>query len=204
MLLAIADFADDEGRAYPSVATLAAKCRMKPRNANVILSALRESGELQVRFGAGPRGTNTYRITPLQGNALLQGNAPLQGNTATPARECPKPLQGNAPKPSVNHQGTVNVRSPRAPKTLIPESFVVSERVASWAAKKGFYLLDEHLEAFKAKCAANGYTYADWDAAFQEAVRQDWAGLRKSMGRGTKRSVPDSFAERDYGQGGLL
>jgi hypothetical protein len=47
MMLAIADFADDDGRAYPSVNTLAKKCRMKPRNANVILAALRASGELK-------------------------------------------------------------------------------------------------------------------------------------------------------------
>jgi hypothetical protein len=69
---------------------------------------------------------------------------------------------------------------------------------------KGFSLLDEHLEAFKAKCAAKGYSYADWDAAFQEAVRQDWAGLRKTMGNGAKRPTPDNFADRDYGQGGKL
>jgi hypothetical protein len=49
MMLAIADFADDDGNAYPAVATLARKCRMKTRNANVLLAALRASGELQVR-----------------------------------------------------------------------------------------------------------------------------------------------------------
>jgi len=32
MLLAIADFADDNGNAYPSVNTLAKKCRIEPRN----------------------------------------------------------------------------------------------------------------------------------------------------------------------------
>lgn len=204
MLLAIADFADDDGRAYPSVATLAAKCRMKLRNANVILAALRESGELQVRFGSGPRGANSYRIVPMQRNASQQWNAPLHGSTAPPARECSKPLQGNASNTSVNHQGTISTRSRRTPKASIPEDFGISERVASWAAMKGFGLLDEHLESFKAKCAANGYAYADWDAAFQEAVRQDWAGLRKSMGKGAMRPASDNFAERDYGQGGKL
>ena len=33
MLLAIADFADDDGKAYPAVSTLATKCRMTGRNA---------------------------------------------------------------------------------------------------------------------------------------------------------------------------
>lgn len=63
MLLAIADFADDDGNAYPSVTTLAEKCRMKARNAQVILAALRQSGELEVRENEGPRGTNLYCIS---------------------------------------------------------------------------------------------------------------------------------------------
>ena len=82
MLLSIADFADDDGNAYPAVGTLAGKCRMQPRNAQVILTALRASGELQVRPNEGPRGTNRYRIVmPSQGvpsNAGMQRLAPLQ------------------------------------------------------------------------------------------------------------------------------
>lgn len=31
-----------------------------------------------------------------------------------------------------------------------------------------------------AKAKARGYAYADWDAALMEAIRQDWAGLRKA------------------------
>jgi hypothetical protein len=106
MLLAIADFADDDGNAYPAVARLATKCRMKIRNANYILAALQGSGELQVRKNAGPKGTNRYRITVrgLQGSAEVQGNAGMQGSAAIPATDCPKPLQHVADKPSLNHQ----------------------------------------------------------------------------------------------------
>lgn len=103
MLLAIADFADDDGRAYPSVASLSRKCRMKPRNAQTILAGLRESGELVIRMGEGPRGTNLYRIPPLQRIAPLQDSAPLQRNAPGGAKDCAYPLQGIAPKPSVNH-----------------------------------------------------------------------------------------------------
>lgn len=62
--------------------------------------------------------------------------------------------------------------------TPLPADFVVSDRVKAWAATKGFTQLDEHCEAFRAKCEAKGYTYADWDSAFMEAVREDWARLR--------------------------
>lgn len=123
MLLAIADFADDDGNAYPAVNTLAEKCRMKPRNAQVILSTLRQSGELEVRENEGPRGTNLYRISTLQGAqgnagvgvqslagvgaqelAGVQTLAGVQGNARRGAKACAKPLQGLAPEPSLNHQ----------------------------------------------------------------------------------------------------
>lgn len=117
MLLAIADFADDDGRAYPSVAGLAAKCRMKPRNANYILASLRASGELRVRVNEGPKGKNLYQLrftgvpaaglqasAPLQSGAGVQRSAGLQSVAPTPAMECAKPLHPIAAEPSLNRQ----------------------------------------------------------------------------------------------------
>lgn len=60
--LAIADFADDEGRAYPAVSTLAAKARISERSAQYAVRELIELGELLVEPGTGPRGTNTYCV----------------------------------------------------------------------------------------------------------------------------------------------
>ncbi len=66
---------------------------------------------------------------------------------------------------------------PRTRKVALPKDFEVSERVATWAAANGFQWLDEHLESFKHKATAKGYRYVDWDSAFMEAIRKDWAGL---------------------------
>ena len=63
-------------------------------------------------------------------------------------------------------------------KTGLPEDFAVSSRVQGWAKEHGFDHLPEHLDAFKRKASAHGYTYANWDAAFMEAIREDWAKLR--------------------------
>lgn len=63
-------------------------------------------------------------------------------------------------------------------KTPLPPDFAVSNRVQLWATEKGYGQLQEHLEAFKRKASANGYAYLDWDAAFMEAIREDWAKLR--------------------------
>jgi hypothetical protein len=121
MMLALADFSDDQGCSYPAVTTLAAKCRMKPRNANIVLAALRDSGEIEIRLNAGPKGTNRYRIMVkalggMQGNAGVQAAAGMQGNAgaasldtlqqdaAPPAKACSKPLQPVADEPSLNRQ----------------------------------------------------------------------------------------------------
>lgn len=60
--LAIADFADDEGRAYPSVSTLATKARVSERTAQYALTELVGLSELAIERGTGPRGCNTYHI----------------------------------------------------------------------------------------------------------------------------------------------
>lgn len=66
----------------------------------------------------------------------------------------------------------------RAPsRSAMPVDFGISARVRSWAAEKGHDRLEQHLESFRAKATAKGYTYADWDAAFMEAIRENWAKL---------------------------
>lgn len=105
MLLAIADFADDNGNAYPSVTTLATKCRTTPRHANRILAALRSSGELEIRMNKGPRGTNRYRIT-LSGmtrTSPLTNTSSLTPTPPTPDIYVPKPLTPASDEPSLNH-----------------------------------------------------------------------------------------------------
>lgn len=134
MLLAIGDFADDEGRAYPSVATLARKVRVKPRAANYTLRELQDSGELDVRFGEGPKGTNLYRIAlkrlgvqknaRLQSAAGVQGSAVLQGIAQGAAISCPNPLQPTADKPSgIHHEPSVTSKLPLCPLKAIVDLF---------------------------------------------------------------------------------
>lgn len=70
-----------------------------------------------------------------------------------------------------------NAPRSRSSKTAMPEDFGISEQVEAWAAEKGFDFLDEHLSSFRRKVAANGYKYVDWDSAFMEAIRSDWAKI---------------------------
>ena len=67
VLLAIADFSNDEGFAYPSIATLARKARLTPRNTQRTIRRLVACGELEVADGDGPHRTHLYRIVLREG-----------------------------------------------------------------------------------------------------------------------------------------
>jgi hypothetical protein len=182
MLLAIADFADDDGNAYPAVQTLADKCRMKSRNANVILAALRASGELEVRQNEGPHGTNRYRIVlpafPLQNLTGVQKHAALQKRALTPAKTCPKPLHVLTDEPSVNHQEpSTHARDAKKPHRSRSPS-------ASDSAEEGFATFWEQypkkvakpqaLKAWK-KIKPAGQILADLMAGLErQKVSADW------------------------------
>lgn len=202
MMLAIADFADDDGNAYPAVATLARKCRMKDRNARYLLLELSASRELTVVRNAGPKGANLYKITlPLQHVAPLQGIAPLQHIAATPAMDCRPPLQHIAPEPSLNHQEPSESEQARlSPKAggkrkgnsaitlaaflenckakgelAVPED----DPIFAYADEVGISV--EMIEAawreFKAYWRSNGKRKIDWRDTFRNAVRNNRARL---------------------------
>ncbi len=81
---------------------------------------------------------------------------------------------------NTEHKKELTQGKPAKPKrkTSISDDFSVSQRVKEWAKQKGFDKLDEHLDAFTRKAKMNGYQYLDWDLAFMEAVREDWAKIR--------------------------
>jgi hypothetical protein len=62
LLLAIADNANDQGVAYPSVRTLAKKTRLSARQVKRLIKVVELSGELRVSYETGPRGCNEYAI----------------------------------------------------------------------------------------------------------------------------------------------
>lgn len=126
MLVVLADYSDDEGNSYPSVASLARKCRMKPRNAIYILKSIQESGELRILKNEGPKGCNRYRIilanlgvTPLQPIAPLQQSAPLQSSARGGAILGKKGVHSIAPEPSLNRQEPPS-KKPAAQSFVLP------------------------------------------------------------------------------------
>ena len=192
MLLAIADFADDDGRAYPAVTTLATKCRIKPRAANYLLAALKVSGELDIRLNEGPRGTNLYRVA--LDRLGVQSVAPLQRIAPTPAKDCSIPLQRIADEPSLNHQEPKR----RARKRADPSELTFSDWYARTklgveggkifepesclhAYRKKVKLSNDFValawQVFKAKHAESQKKQLDWRRTFETYVRNGFLRL---------------------------
>ncbi len=96
--LAIADHADDGGRAYPAVESLANKIRMGERQTRTLLRLLEARGELATGINEGPHGTNVYwvkpggvKIAPLGAVQRMRGGIPAS----------PRGAVVSAPEPSV-------------------------------------------------------------------------------------------------------
>lgn len=105
---------------------------------------------------------------------------PPQGEVAIPATP---PVTGIRISTDVDtHIAQPQGKSRRAArKTPLPPQFAISPRVRDWASQHGYRRLEDHFAAFSLKAAARGYAYADWDAAFMTAVRDNWAGLTASQ-----------------------
>jgi hypothetical protein len=64
----------------------------------------------------------------------------------------------------------------------LPANFSISDRVIDWAKEKGFTDLQAHFDNFVLAAKAKNYKYTDWDSAFMNAVRKNWAGIQKKGG----------------------
>jgi len=89
LLLAIADNANDQGTAYPSLHTLAKKTRIARRHVIFLVKKLIRSGELRVDVGRGPRRTHIYHVAIDEGENVSprmkprgEPQRPLDGDSA--------------------------------------------------------------------------------------------------------------------------
>lgn len=99
------------------------------------------------------------------------------------------PVGDSSPPEGKGREGSLREGRVGKAKTSLPPEFEISNSVKEWAARRGYINLGEHLEAFKAKCLAKGYRYVDWDAAFKEAVRENWARVGTINNQGKQREV---------------
>lgn len=103
VLLALADWANEDGVCWPSVAKLAERARMSERSVQKVLTRLKDAGEVEIHYGgfiSGRNRTNTYRVltgrtfdTPSRAAppATTEGTPPVKagGTTVEPPVEPP-------------------------------------------------------------------------------------------------------------------
>lgn len=108
LMQAIADFADDDGHAYPSVPTLARKIRMSERNTRYLLVKLKRSGELEI-VPNGPRGCNRYWIRL---PAAAANHASLQRLPAATGSHLPLLAVAEPPASAVAAEPSLTTKEP--------------------------------------------------------------------------------------------
>lgn len=118
VLLALADFADDDGYCYPSVARLAKKARLSERATQYALRDLEEAGELSVERGGGRRKANRYKVQTLRHIPLdtvqdVQDNPRDMAHDLHPLKEeTPQPVRRNQRKGAKYDRKTVQPIAP--------------------------------------------------------------------------------------------
>ena len=94
----------------------------------------------------------------------------------TVTRDVTPPATANQTPDTITRTSKTNT-PPNKRAVSLPEDFTISDRVRAWATAKGFDHLEKRLEHFAGYARANAKKYADWDQAFMNAIRDDWAKL---------------------------
>jgi hypothetical protein len=141
VLLALADRAGDDGRAWPSIDDLAERTKLSPRAVQKAIANLVEIGEVEVENGGGRHRSNRYRIVPKPrtSDGVTDGKprtsdgvsseetpnfAPETPNfeaetpnfaTRNPVQSSPEPSVEPPREPSMNHHSTRTTDGDRLP-----------------------------------------------------------------------------------------
>lgn len=138
LLIAIADHADDEGNAFPSVTNLAKKIRMTQRGTQMLLRKLEKLHELSTELECGPNGRNLYRVKTFQGHK----RADEPGVTPGDEPQFTTGMNPSSPKPSLESSEDLKEELSstilyRTGASAIPQVVNGDQEVATLPTKKG-------------------------------------------------------------------
>jgi len=175
VLLAIADFADDLGKAWPSVPTLAKKARITKRHAQKVIRQLKDMGELAIdQKTSGHWGTNHYHITlKPEGVAYCHGGGELEdtGGVAFDA----KGGELEDTQSVKNHHRTVNKErvkgkpSPDFFSPIVEKTIRRLNELAGTSYRPNTKVTAEHINAR----ISDGYTLEDFETVL-ESKWDEW------------------------------
>jgi len=90
VLLALADYANEHGECWPSVATLSRKCSIGERGIRLILRRLETQGWLETSLGGGRGGASRYRIVIPSGDKADKPVKEKKTAVNAPRQEVPR------------------------------------------------------------------------------------------------------------------
>jgi hypothetical protein len=206
VMLAMADFANDQGGSvHPSISLIGRKCSLSRSQARRIVHALIKEGYLCVignQNGGAPSSTRRYQINL----SMLTRKEPITTSAgatprtdATPSTDARQPLApvretpsahasrsiiepNTEPSGKVLHRPSRQVRRKKCARNTLPSDWKPSASTVEKISSKYRFGVDDierYLDVFRDSCAAKGYTYEDFDAAFRNCVRDDWGQLLK-------------------------
>jgi hypothetical protein len=196
VLLALAMRAGNEdGQCFPSVAKISSDTGLDRKAVMTSIVKLEALGFITVTRLRGAGNKYSINLNTLQKSSAAIGTSTSIG-TSTENGTPPVPKTGldqyrfRDTNLSLTYQEPINKKSapkptpkPQSKKRTLPDDFVLTDRHREWAAKNDIRNLEGHYEYFCDAAGAKGYEYADWDRAFQNAMRSDWAKLNTGLSK---------------------
>lgn len=131
VLLALADYCNDEGECWPAMSSIASKARMTERGVQKICARLVESGWLEIDLRKGRKGCNLYRIkTPNHVHPEPSSPRTTKHETPNPVPKNPEP---RSPEPSITTNNPSGSNTARE-ITSILEQWASPEAVLSFVS----------------------------------------------------------------------
>lgn len=213
--MCLADHANDEGVAWPSIPTISNWTSLGQQTVIDAMKVLEAAAWLRVQRKAGSCNHIYLNLEKLRAHADPSGSRtgpgsgpvrepdhPQSAIRTTPVRE-PDPTRPAAgPKASEKHQGSISKAGERAaPKRRIPDRWEPNQQLREWALQKQPALdLAAVVERFRDYHISRGEPRASWDASFRT-----WVSNESRFGaapRGHRRGVGHSnLASQDFREG---
>lgn len=228
VLLAIADCASADGsNAWPSNAEIARKAGLTDRAVRTAVAELVALGELDVRYNAGPKGCNRYRVImgdpgrncPPEESSPPSGKSPQvtpqdPEDSSPPEKIAPRknatrtpekisPVTVIEPKPQKKTPSSSDARA-----TRIPEDFEVTREMVAWAranvphvdGRRETERFIDHWHQASGRTASK----RDWPAAWRNWMREADDRLARNGGRPAPGAVRPSTTDQRVAQGEAL
>jgi len=204
VLLAIADYANDDGECWPSIAGICRKTCMSERGVQTIIRRLQAEGWLDIETGKGRRNCNLYTVKNPAPDAPRTA-CPPHMDAQTPHMDAINPAP-YAPEPSYNHQepslfggDAPSAKKPRRkPEIELPDGWLPNARNIQDAIGRGLSKteIDHEADKFRNHHHSKQSRYRDWDAAWRT-----WLGNAR---RYSDRGMAGKPSARGHGQGSSI